>query len=124
MELQNILIIFAEKIKMTQHELTTAQIAALQKLDEEPNKFYQAHIPVSTTNIYVAQTGKSLRRLSIAIAIDVYTSGIGRARMRYCYDCLRQLNKRSLLCENLEAYIRQLNEKVEYNLAILCNKII
>lgn len=109
---------------MTQHELTAAQIAALQKLGEEPNKFYQVHFPVSTTNIYVAQTGKSLRRLSIAIAIDVYTSGIGRARMRDCYDCLRQLNKRGLLCENLEAYIRQLNEKVEHYLAILCNKVI
>lgn len=107
---------------MANHELTEAQIAALKKIGEEPTEFYQKHIPVSFGNIHVASTPKFLKQLSIAIAVDVYTSGIGRARLRSCYDCIRQMNIRGKYRQgNLESHIRQLDENVRRYLTILCN---
>lgn len=107
---------------MAPHKLTEAQIAALEKLGEELTEFYQKRIPVSFGNIHVASTPKSLKQLSIAIAVDVYTSGTGRARLRSCYDCIRQMNIRGKYRQgNLESYIRQLDESVKRYLAILCN---
>lgn len=108
---------------MANHELTETQITALEKLGENPTEYYQKHIPVTFGNIHVASTPKSLKQLSIAIAVDVYTSGIGRARIRYCYDCFRQLNIRGKFYSgNLETYIRKLDENVKRYLAILCNQ--
>lgn len=123
MVLQNIFATFVEKLTiMANHELTKTQITALEKLGENPTEYYQKHIPVTFGNIHVASTPKSLKRLSIAIAVDVYTSGTGRARLRSCYDCIRQMNIRGEYHqENLESYIRQLDESVKHYLAILCN---
>ncbi len=123
MVLQIIFTTFAEKLTiMANHELTEAQIAALEKLGEKPTEFYQKHIPVSFGNIHVASTSKSLKQLSIAIVVDVYTSGAGRARLRSCYDCIRQMNIRGKYHQrNLESYIRQLDENVKHYLAILCH---
>lgn len=107
---------------MVKHELTEKQIAALQKLGITPSTFYKIHIPIKSDNIYIAETSKSLNRLSQAIAVDVYTSGIGKERLRSCYDYLRELNKHGKLGD-VEPYIRQLNEKVQYYLGILCGTI-
>ncbi len=103
---------------MTKHELTDKQIAALRKLGVKGLSFYKRHIPVSAYNIYITQSTKLLNQLSIAIATDVYTSEFGRARIRTCYDYLRKPNKWAM-SENVEVYIRQLNERVQYYLAIL-----
>lgn len=107
---------------MAKHELTEKQIAALQKLGVMPSKFYKTHIPISSSNIYIAETSEALKRLSQAIAVDVYTSGIGRERLRSCYDSLRELNKHGKLGD-VEPYLRQLNERVQYYLGILCGAI-
>ena len=107
---------------MANHGLRKAQIATLKKLGEDSTEFYQKHIPVSFGNIHVSSTPKFLKQLSIAIAVDVYTSGAGRARLRSCYDCIHQMNIRGKYRQgNLESYIRQLDESVKHHLAILCN---
>jgi hypothetical protein len=107
---------------MAKHELTEKQIAALQKLGVMPSKFYKTHIPINSSNIYIAETSETLNRLSQAIAVDVYTSGNGKERLRSCYDSLRELNKHGKLGD-VELYLRQLNEKVQYYLGILCGTI-
>lgn len=107
---------------MAKHELTEKQIAALQKLGVMPSKFYKTHIPINSSNIYIAETSETLNRLSQAIAVDVYTSGIGRERLRSCYDCLRELNKHGKLGD-VEPYLRQLDERVQYYLGVLCGTI-
>ena len=107
---------------MTKHELTEKQIAALQKLEVEVFSFYQAHIPVKVSNVYFCNHGKAFDRLSKAIAVDVYTSPIGKLRFSECYDCVRHLNKRGKL-GNTEVFLRQLNEKVQYYFGILCGTI-
>lgn len=123
MVLQNISLTFVGKFtNMAKHELTEKQIAALQKLGVMPSKFYKTHIPINSSNIYIAETSEALKRLSQAIAVDVYTSGIGRERLRSCYDCLRELNKHGKLGD-VEPYLRQLNERVQYYLGILCGTI-
>lgn len=123
MILQNIFATFVEKLTiMANHKLTETQITALEKLGENPTEYYQKHIPVTFGNIHAASTPKSLKQLSVAIAVDVYTSGTGRARLRSCYDCIRQMNIREKYRQgNLESYIRQLDEIVKHYLAILCN---
>ena len=123
MVLQNISLTFVGKItNMAKHELTEKQIAALQKLGVMPSKFYKTHIPINSSNIYIAETSETLNRLSQAIAVDVYTSGIGRDRLRSCYDCLRELNKHGKLGD-VEPYLRQLDERVQYYLGVLCGTI-
>lgn len=123
MVLQNISLTFVGKItNMAKHELTEKQIAALQKLGVMPSKFYKTHIPINSSNIYIAETSEALKRLSQAIAVDVYTSGIGRERLRSCYDCLRELNKHGKLGD-VEPYLRQLDERVQYYLGVLCGTI-
>lgn len=107
---------------MAKHELTEKQIAALQKLGVMPSKFYKTHIPINSSNIYIAETSETLNRLSQAIAVDVYTSGNGKERLRSCYDSLRELNKHGKLGD-VEPYLRQLNERVQYYLGILCGAI-
>lgn len=124
MVLHSIFITFVEKfLIMTLHELTQAEIAALNKLGVSSFSYFQKHLPIKSGNIYIAETNESLKRLSQAIAVDVYTSGIGRARIRYCYDCFRQLNIRGKFYSgNLETYIRNLDENVKRYLAILCDQ--
>lgn len=123
MVLQNISLTFVGKFtNMAKHELTEKQIAALQKLGVMPSKFYKTHIPINSSNIYIAETSEALKRLSQAIAVDVYTSGIGRERLRSCYDCLRELNKHGKLGD-VEPYLRQLDERVQYYLGVLCGTI-
>ena len=123
MVLQNISLTFVGKFtNMAKHELTEKQIAALQKLGVMPSKFYKTHIPINSSNIYIAETSETLNRLSQAIAVDVYTSGIGRERLRSCYDCLRELNKHGKLGD-VEPYLRQLDERVQYYLGVLCGTI-
>ena len=123
MVLQNISLTFVGKFtNMAKHELTEKQIAALQKLGVMPSKFYKTHIPINSSNIYIAETSETLNRLSQAIAVDVYTSGNGKERLRSCYDCLRELNKHGKLGD-VEPYLRQLNERVQYYLGILCGVI-
>lgn len=107
---------------MTKHELTEKQIAALQKLGVMPSKFYKTHMPINSSNIYIAETSETLNRLSQAIAVDVYTSGNGKERLRSCYDSLRELNKHGKLGD-VEPYLRQLDERVQYYLGILCGTI-
>ena len=104
---------------MTKHELTDKQIAALQKLGVTNFGFYRAHIPISINNIYFNTYGKAFDRLSKAIAVDVYTSPIGKSRFRECYDYFKKMNKRSKL-GNTEVYLRLLNERVQYYFAVLC----
>ena len=87
-----------------------------------PSKFYKTHIPINSSNIYIAETSETLNRLSQAIAVDVYTSGNGKERLRSCYDSLRELNKHGKLGD-VEPYLRQLNERVQYYLGILCGTI-
>ena len=82
---------FVEKFTiMAKHELTEKQIAALQKLGVDGFNFYKTHIPVKVSNVYFCNHGKAFDRLSKAIAVDVYTSPIGKNRFRECYDCIRQ----------------------------------
>lgn len=107
---------------MAKHELTEKQIAALQKLGVMPSKFYKTHIPINSSNIYIAETSETLNRLGQAIAVDVYTSGNGKERLRSCYNSLRELNKHGKLGD-VEPYLRQLNERVKYHLGILCGAI-
>lgn len=107
---------------MAKHKLTEKQIAALQKLGAIPSRFYKTHIPINSSNIYIAETSDTLNRLGQAIAVDVYISGNGKERLRSCYDCLRELNKHGKLGD-VEPYLRQLNEKVQYYLGILCGTI-
>lgn len=123
MVLQNISLTFVGKFtNMAKHELTEKQIAALQKLGVMPSKFYKTHIPINSSNIYIAETSETLNRLSQAIDVDVYTSGNGKERLRSCYDSLRELNKHGKLGD-VEPYLRQLNERVQYYLGILCGTI-
>ena len=104
---------------MAKHELTDKQVAALQKLGVTNFGFYRAHIPISMNNICFNTYGKAFDRLSKAIAVDVYTSLIGKNRFRECYDCFKKLNKRGKL-GNTEVFLRLLNERVQYYFAILC----
>lgn len=123
MVLQNIFITFVEKSSnMAKHELTQTEIAALNKLKASPLSYFKRHLPTKSNNIYIAKTSEALKRLSQAIAVDVYTSGIGRERLRSCYDCLRELNKHGKLGD-VEPYLRQLDERVQYYLGILCGTI-
>lgn len=123
MVLQNIFITFVEKSSnMAKHELTQAEIAALNKLKASPLSYFKRHLPTKSSNIYITETSEALKRLSQAIAVDVYTSGIGRERLRSCYDCLRELNKHGKLGD-VEPYLRQLDERVQYYLGILCGTI-
>lgn len=123
MSITNIFITFVEKFtNMAKHELTEKQIAALQKLGVMPSRFYKTHIPINSSNIYIAETSEALNSLSQAIAVDVYTSGNGKERLRSCYDSLRELNKHGKLGD-VEPYLRLLNEKVQYYLGILCGTI-
>lgn len=123
MVLQNISLTFVGKFtNMAKHELTKKQIAALQKLGVMPSKFYKTHMPINSSNIYIAETSETLNRLSQAIAVDVYTSGNGKERLRSCYDCLRELNKHGKLGD-VEPYLRQLDERVQYYLGVLCGTI-
>lgn len=107
---------------MAKHELTQAEIAALNKLKAYPLSYFKRHLPTKSSNIYIAETSDGLKRLSQAIAVDVYTSETGRKRLRVCYDCLRELNKHGKLGD-VEPYLRQLNERVQYYLGILCGTI-
>lgn len=107
---------------MAKHELTEKQITALQKLGVEAFSFYETHIPVKVSNVYFCNHSKAFDRLSKAIAVDVYTSSIGKLRFRKCYDCIRQLNKRGKL-GNTEVFLRLLNERVQYYFGILCGTI-
>lgn len=123
MVLQNIFITFVGKFSnMAKHELTEKQIAALQKLGVANFGFYRAHIPISMNNIYFNTYGKAFDRLSKAIAVDVYTSPIGKNRFRECYDCFKKLNKRGKL-GNTEVFLRQLDERTQYYFGILCGII-
>lgn len=120
MVLQNIFITFVGKFTtMTKHELTDKQIVALQKLGVTDIGFYCAHIPISVNNIYFNTYGKAFDRLCKAIAVDVYTSPIGKNRFRECYDYFKKMNKRGKL-GNTEVYLRLLNERVQYHFAVLC----
>ena len=107
---------------MAKHELTEKQIAALQKLGVANFGFYRAHIPISMNNIYFNTYGKAFDRLSKAIAVDVYTSPIGKNRFRECYDCFKKLNKRGKL-GNTEVFLRLLDERAQYYFGILCGTI-
>lgn len=107
---------------MALHKLTQAEIAAINKLKASPLSYFKRHLPTKSSNIYIAETSEALKRLSQAIAVDVYTSGIGRERLRSCYDCLRELNKHGELGD-VEPYLRQLNERVQYYLGVLCGTI-
>lgn len=107
---------------MAKHELTEKQIAALQKLGTDGFNFYKTHIPVKVSNVYFCNHGKAFDRLSKAIAVDVYTSPIGKNRFRECYDCIRQLNKRGKL-GNTEVFLRLLDEKAQYYFGVLCGTI-
>lgn len=107
---------------MKLHKLTQAEIAALNKLKASPLSYFKRHLPTKSSNIYIAETSEALKRLSQAIAVDAYTSGIGSERLRACYDCLRELNKHGKLGD-VEPYLRQLNERVQYYLGILCGTI-
>lgn len=107
---------------MALHKLTQAEIAALNKLKASPLSYFKRHLPTKSGNIYIAETSEALKRLSQAIAVDVYTSGSGRERLRACYDCLRELNKHGELGD-VDPYLRQLNERVQYYLGILCGTI-
>lgn len=114
---------FVEKFTiMAKHELTEKQIAALQKLEADGFNFYKTHIPVKVSNVYFCNHGKAFDRLSKAIAVDVYTSPIGKNRFRECYDCIRQLNKRGKL-GNTEVFLRLLDERIQYYFSILCETI-
>lgn len=104
---------------MSKHELTEKQIAALQKLGVDNFNFYKTHIPVKVSNVYFCNHGKAFDRLSKAIAVDVYTSPTGRLRFRECYDYFKKINKRGKL-GNTEAFLRLLNERVQYYFAVLC----
>ena len=121
MVLQNIFITFVEKITIMA-KLTEKQITALQKLGVEALGFYETHIPIKTSKVYISTHGKAFDRLSKAIAVDVYTSSIGKLRFRECYDCIRQLNKRGKL-GNTDIFLRQLDERVQYYFGILCGTI-
>ena len=107
---------------MKLHKLTQAEIAALNKLKAYPLSYFKRHLPTKSSNIYIAETSEGLKRLSQAIAVDVYTSGNEQERLRSCYDSLRELNKHGKLGD-VEPYLRQLNEKVQYYLGILCGTI-
>lgn len=107
---------------MALHKLTQAEIAALGKLKASPLSYFKRHLPTKSDNIYIAQTNEALKRLSQAIAVDVYTSGVGKERLYSCYDCLRELNKHGKF-DDIEPYLRQLNERVQYYLGILCGTI-
>lgn len=107
---------------MKLQKLTQAEIAALNKLKASPLSYFKRHLPTKSSNIYIAETSEAIKRLSQAIAVDVYTSGIGRERLRSCYDCLRELNKHGKLGD-VEPYLRQLDERVQYYLGILCGTI-
>lgn len=123
MVLQNIFITFVGKFSnMAKHELTEKQIAALQKLGVANFGFYRAHIPISMNNIYFNTYGKAFDRLSKAIAVDVYTSPIGKNRFRECYDCFKKLNKHGKL-GNTEVFLRLLDERAQYYFGILCGTI-
>ncbi len=123
MVLQNVFITFVDKFSnMAKNELTEKQIAALQKLGVKFFSFYETHIPVNVSNVYFCNYGKALDRLSKAIAVDVYTSPIGKLRFRECYDCIRQLNKRGNL-GNTEVFLCLLDKRVQYYLGILCGTI-
>lgn len=104
---------------MAKHELTEKQIAALQKLGITNFSFYRTHIPISMNNICFNTYGKTFDRLSKAIAVDVYTSPIGKNRFRECYDCFKKLNKRGKL-GNTEVLLRLLDEKAQYYFGVLC----
>ena len=73
-------------------------------------------------NIYFNTYGKAFDRLSKAIAVDVYTSPIGKNRFRECYDCFKKLNKRGKL-GNTEVFLRLLDERAQYYFGILCGTI-
>ena len=123
MVLQNIFITFVGKFSnMAKHELTEKQMTALQKLGVDGFNFYKTHIPVKVSNVYFCNHGKAFDRLSKAIAVDVYTSPIGKLRFRECYDCIRQLNKRGKL-GNTEVFLRLLDEKAQYYFGVLCGTI-
>ena len=123
MVLQNIFITFVGKFSnMAKHELTEKQMTALQKLGVDGFSFYKTHVPVKVSNVYFCNHGKAFDRLSKAIAVDVYTSPIGKLRFRECYDCIRQLNKRGKL-GNTEVFLRQLDERTQYYFGILCGII-
>lgn len=107
---------------MAKHELTEKQIAALQKLGITNFSFYRTHIPISMNNICFNTYGKTFDRLSKAIAVDVYTSPIGKNRFRECYDCFKKLNKRGKL-GNTEVFLRLLDEKAQYYFGVLCGTI-
>lgn len=107
---------------MALHKLTQAEIAALNKIKASPLSYFKRHLPTKSGNIYIAKTSETLKRLSQAIAVDVYTSGAGKERLRACYDCLRELNKHGKLGD-VEPYLRQLNERVQYYLGILCGTV-
>lgn len=123
LSITNIFITFVENLTiMKLHKLTQAEIAALNKLKAYPLSYFKRHLPTKSSNIYIAETSEALKRLSQAIAVDVYTSGIGRERLRSCYDCLRELNKHGKLGD-VEPYLRQLDERVQYYLGVLCGAI-
>lgn len=114
---------FVEKFTiMAKHELTEKQIAALQKLGVTNFGFYRTHIPISMNNIYFNTYGKAFDKLSKAIAVDVYTSSIGKNRFRECYDYFKKLNKRGKLGKT-EVFLCQLNERAQYYFGILCGTI-
>lgn len=102
---------------MKLHKLTQAEIAALNKLKASPLSYFKRHLPTKSSNIYIAETSEALKRLSQAIAVDAYTSGIGSERLRACYDCLRELNKHGKLGD-VEPYLRQLNETSVFYVAL------
>lgn len=108
LSITNIFITFVENLLiMIKHELTEKQIAALQKLGITPSKFYRRHIPVSNDNIFF-HGFINWKKLGIAIAVDVYTSGEGIKRKRYCLDCVRN----NLSTHYTESDVRQLDEIV------------
>lgn len=123
MSITNIFVTFVEKsTTMAKYELTDKQIVALQRLNLKESEFRKIHIPVKTSNVYFCNPGRTFERLSKTIAVDVYTSTIGRGRLRECYDCIRQLNRRGKL-GNTDTFLRLLNERVQYYLGILCGTI-
>ena len=117
MVLQNIFITFVGKFSnMAKHELTEKQISALQKLGVVPSKFYKTHIPVNNDNVFF-HGFTNWKKLGIAIAVDVYTSGEGIKRKRYCFDCVRN----NLGTHYSESDIRKLDEIVTQHLNALIN---
>ena len=95
-------------------KLTEKQISALQKLEVASSKFYRVHIPINNNNVFF-HGFTNWKKLGIAIAVDVYTSGEGIKRKRYCFDCVRN----NLSANYTESNIRQLDEIVTRHLNTL-----